>query len=337
MYKECTYIVTGCTGYVGNVLTKKLLDDGCKVIGFYKDEDKFYRVFKGYTLDKVIGDITKKEDVQRLFNNANGNYVVIHTAAMVAIGERSETDMNLVNVTGTQYVVDECIKRNVKKLLHISSTEALSEKLILKEDLSNYTPIPKNVRKGYSRSKSLADEIVLNAAKKNNLDASLILLAGVLGPGDYSVTHMTQMMIDYVEGNLPASIKGGYNDFDIRDVADVLKNVVEKSKSGESYLFANKPDQINEVLDIIGKKFNKKKLVTLPLWLAYVGLPFLWLKSKVLGERPLYTSSALASLKAKANFPIGKVVSEFGYCPRPLENTVWDHMDFLVDEGFIKQ
>lgn len=33
MDKNITYIVTGCTGYVGNVITKKLLSEGCNVIG----------------------------------------------------------------------------------------------------------------------------------------------------------------------------------------------------------------------------------------------------------------------------------------------------------------
>lgn len=46
MDKQYTYIVTGCTGYVGNAITKKLLDAGCDVIGLARSEEKVNKVFK---------------------------------------------------------------------------------------------------------------------------------------------------------------------------------------------------------------------------------------------------------------------------------------------------
>lgn len=333
MYKDSVYIVTGCTGYVGNVLTKKLLDDGCRVIGFARNEQKFNKVFKDKKPQAVFGDVSNQEDVERLFACAGEGAVVIHTVAKVTIGEGTEKELYDVTVTGTKNVVQACLLHKAKKLLHISSTEAMPHDFLPKEDLSDYIPDPAKARKGYARAKSSADKIVLDAAKNNGLNASLLLLAGVLGPGDYSNSHMTQMFIDYIEGRLPASVKGGYNDFDIRDVADVLPAIVEKSRAGESYLFAHEPDSINEILDIISEVTGAKKLATLPLWLAYVGVPFLTLASKISGKRPLYTAAALASLKAKTDFPIGKAVKEFGYSPRPLKETVTDHVRFLIENG----
>ena len=177
----------------------------------------------------------------------------------------------------------------------------------------------------------------MQAVKEHGLPASLILLAGVLGPGDYYCSHMTQVMIDFLNGKLPASVNGGYNDFDIRDFAAVLPAMVERAKDGESYLFANKPDKINEVLACVAKKFDRKLPPTLPIWIAYVGLPFLWLGSKLTGKRPLYTLSSLASLRADTDFPLDKVKREFGYEPRPLAQTVEDHLQFLIDNGIIEQ
>lgn len=335
MYRDYTYIVTGCTGYVGNVLTKKLLSDGLRVIGFARNPKKAERVFPDLRPQFVFGDVSDKRDVDRLFGSADGSYVVIHTIAKVTIGEGSLKELYDVTVEGTRNVTEACLRRGVKKLLHISSTEAMPHDLTLKEDLSNYVPDPSRVRKGYARAKSSADRIVLDAAKRG-LDASILLLAGVLGPGDYSNSHMTQMFVDYIEGRLPASVKGGYNDFDVRDVADVLPAIVENSRAGECYLFAHKPDRINDILGIIARKTGAKKLPTLPLAVAYLGLPFLSLAAKISGKRPLYTAAALASLKANADFPIGKAEREFGYSPRPLEETVCDHVDFLVENGMVR-
>ena len=178
-----------------------------------------------------------------------------------------------------------------------------------------------------------ADKIVLDAAKEQRLDASVLLFASVLGPGDYSNSHMTQMMIEFIEGRLPASVKGGYNDFDIRDVADVLPAIIGRAQAGESYIFAHKPDEINDVLAVIAEMTGRRVPKTLPLWVAKLGAPFLMLAAKLRGKRPLYTSAALKSLEARADFPIGKSVRAFGFAPRPLEETVRDHVRFLLDEG----
>ena len=260
---------------------------------------------------------------------------MIHTVAYISIGEADEKEMFDVTADGTKNMVRVAMKHNVEKFLHISSTEAIPSGLKLKTDLSNYVPDPMKARKGYSRAKSTADVIVLNAVEKHNLNACLLMLAGVLGPGDYSNTHMTQMMADFINGDLPASIDGGYNDFDIRDFADVLPAVIENYKKGETYLFANRPDKINEVIGYVAEMTGQKMLKTLPMWTAYVGLPFLFLGSKLSGQRPLYTLDSLSSLKADADFPIDKVRNEFGYNPRPLKETVQDHIRFMAENGMV--
>ncbi len=337
MYKNYTYIVTGCTGYVGNVLTKKLLSDGCRVIGFARSKSKVERVFGANKPEICYGDVTSKDDVARLFESADENFVVIHTVAKVSIGEASSEELYSVTVTGTQNIVDACVNKRVHKLIHISSTEAIPKGLVLDKNLSNYVPDPRRSRKGYARTKSIADGIVIDAAKNRSLNASILMFASVLGPGDYGCGHMSQMFVSYAEGRLPASIKGGYNDFDIRDVAQVLPAIVEKTRSGEAYIFAHEPDTINQSLDVISKKLGLKKLITLPIWLAYVGVPFLWLAAKIARKRPLYTKAALATLREKADFPIDKAVNELGYSPRPLSETVNDHIDFLLEEGMINR
>lgn len=330
---DYTYIVTGCTGYVGNVFTKKLMDEGCRVVGFARSESKAERVFGDKKPIMAYGDITRREDVKRAFVG-DGPFVVIHTVAKVTIGEGSAKELYDVTVGGTRNVVEECLERGAVKLLHVSSTEALPHGVKLGEDV-NYIPDPAKARKGYARAKSEADAVVTDAVKRG-LNACLLLLAGVLGPGDYSNSHMTQMMIDYIEGRLPASVKGGYNDFDIRDVADVLPAIIEKAECGESYIFAHEPDTINDILGVISDMTGLKPLKTLPLWLAYVGLPFLSLAAKLRRKRPLYTAAALASLRADTNFPIGKTMRAFGYSPRPLADTVRDHVLFLAENGMVK-
>jgi len=328
------YVVTGCTGYVGNVPTKKLMEMGCRVVGLARDPQKVQRVFGENPPKIVYGDIRDPKALCQLFEEGS-THVVIHTVAYVTIGEGSKKDLYDITVEGTRNMIEAALAHQTEKFLHISSSEALPKGLKLEEDMKNYIPRPEGAEGEYSRAKSMADVAVLEAVREKGLPASLLLLAGVLGPGDYSRTHMTQVIIDFIEGRLPASVDGGYNDFDIRDVADVLPAIVENAKVGESYIFANKPDKINEVLGYVAHKTGRKLPATLPIWIAYVGLPFLFVWAKLTGTRPLYTGDALKSLRKDTNFPLGKSEKEFGYHPRSLQQTVEDHVDFLVKEGMV--
>lgn len=333
MNADTTFIVTGCTGYVGGVFTKKLMQEGCKVVGLARSREKARRVFGENAPKLIFGDVRSEADVEALFRG-EGPFVVIHTAAYISIGEGDAAEMFAVNVGGTKVVAEACLRHDAK-LLHISSTEAFPRGYFPEEALSSYEPDPKRARKGYPRSKSEADAVVLGMVRERGLDASLLIIAGVLGPGDYGNSHMTQVFCDYIEGRIPASVDAGYNDFDIRDMADVLPAIAGRAQKGESYLFAHAPDKINDCLAVIGEMTGRKPVPTLPLWVAYVGLPFLFLGSKLSGKRPLYTAAALASLKERTDFPIGKAKREFGFSPRPLKETVRDHVQFLIEEGMV--
>lgn len=335
MRTDCTYIVTGCTGFVGNVLTKKLLQEGCRVIGFARSRKKAETVFPDQKPEFVFGDIKNRADVEKLFE-ADGPYIVLHTVAKVTIGEGDAKELYDVTVQGTKTVVECSLAHGAEKFIHISSTEALPRGVRSDENLRNYRPQPKTSRKGYAKAKATADAVVLQAFHEHGLNAGILFLSSVLGPGDYSIGHMSQMFIDFVNGKLPASVRDGYNDFDIRDLAQVLPQIVERAEAGEGYIFANRPDRIDEILGYVADFTGKKRPPALPVWLAYVGLPFLFLYAKVRKKRPLYTRAALAALREDADFPIRKTCETFGFSPRPLQETVVDHVRFLAQIGKIK-
>lgn len=202
MDKSCTYIVTGCTGFVGNVLTKKLLEEGFAVRGLARSPRKAEQVFQDKKPEFVFGNISDETDVEALFRG-NGPFVVIHTVAKVTIGEGSQKELQDVTVKGTENIVRACCRHNVLKLIHISSTEAIPKGLVLKEDISNYVPDPARSRKGYPRAKAEADAIVLRAVKEHGLNASILLFASVIGPGDYGNGHMSRCLLTFLKASSP--------------------------------------------------------------------------------------------------------------------------------------
>ena len=168
------------------------------------------------------------------------------------------------------------------------------------------------------------------AIKNQGLDAVLVHPGGITGPYDYSDTHLTQMVIDYMENRIPAAVNGGYDFVDARDVASGIIKAAEKGRAGDCFLLTNKYYSVKEMLSMLHEITGGKKIKsTLPMWLAYFSLPFLSAYFKLRGKRPLYTGYSLYTLKSNSNFSHEKASRELGYAPRDLRESLADTVKFI--------
>ena len=69
---------------------------------------------------------------------------------------------------------------------------------------------------------------------------------------------------------------------------------------------------------------------TFPLWAAYTGIPFSWLKSKITGKRPSLTSGGLHALAVQSKIVSNELAQkELGHSARSLEQTINDTIDWM--------
>jgi GDP-L-fucose synthase len=115
-------LVTGAGGMVGNAI---------------KTVAREYPDFTVIGVDRADGNLTKQDDVKRIFENWEPDYV-IHTAAMVGgIGKNlaRQAELYYNNILMNTFVVDEAYKHGVKKLIAFSSICAFPQDLeIVKEE-----------------------------------------------------------------------------------------------------------------------------------------------------------------------------------------------------------
>ncbi|MFQ9441213.1 MAG: NAD-dependent epimerase/dehydratase family protein [Acutalibacteraceae bacterium] len=229
-----------------------------------------------------------------------------------------------VNVNGTKKIVELCLRHKVKKLVHTSSVHAIPEKSH-GETITEVSEFdPKSVHGLYAKTKAAASQIVLNAVKQG-LNASIVHPSGIIGPGDYGRTHLTQLVISYLNGTLTACVNGGYDFVDVRDVADGIISCVENGRAGECYILSNQFYTIQEVLDDLHEITGKRRLKSvLPLWFAKLTAPLAEVWYKMLRQPPLYTSYSLYTLESNGNFSHEKATQELGYHPRSMKDTLTD-------------
>ena len=269
-------------------------------------------------------------------HNPDTELIVIHTAAIVSISSKVDKKVVDVNVNGTKNIVELCLRHKVKKLVHTSSVHAIPEKSH-GETITEVSEFdPKSVHGLYAKTKAAASQIVLNAVKQG-LNASIVHPSGIIGPGDYGRTHLTQLVISYLNGTLTACVNGGYDFVDVRDVADGIISCVENGRAGECYILSNQFYTIQEVLDDLHEITGKRRLKSvLPLWFAKLTAPLAEVWYKMLRQPPLYTSYSLYTLESNGNFSHDKATQELGYHPRSMKDTLTDMAYWLESYNRIK-
>lgn len=127
-----TYLVTVAAGFIGYYLSKRLLDEGKKVIGidnlndYYDVNLKYERLnlikdhnnFKFYKVD-----ISNKEDVNQIFKENKIDYV-INLAAQAGVRYSIENPDAYINsnIVGFYNILEACRHNPVKHLVYASSS-----------------------------------------------------------------------------------------------------------------------------------------------------------------------------------------------------------------------
>lgn len=320
------YIVTGALGHLGSTIIRYLLDVDCEIRGLILPCDD---ATNSYQTTYYKGDVTILKTLEPLFANISAYEVtVIHTAAIISIGEKITPHLYDVNVNGTKNIIDMCIKHRVRRLVHVSSVHAIPEL----EDGACISEVDsfcaEAVHGAYSKTKAEASQAVMDAVKAG-LDAVIVHPSGIIGPFDGGDNHLVQLISMYITGKLPAGISGGYDFVDVRDVAKGCLLAADSGKTGRCYILSNCYCSVKELLEMARRVTGGKKIVCFPIYLAKVGLPFFELFAKVRKTRPLYTRYALYTLSSNGNFSHERASQELGYSPRDLESTVRDTVLWL--------
>ncbi len=320
------YLITGACGHLGSTLVRTLARRGAMVRGLILP----WETPAAYpTVTYVKGDVCDLESLRMLFVNTKGYQLyVIHTAGIVDISGRIYQKLYEVNVKGTQHVLKLCQEYQVKRLVYVDSVHAIaageSNRVLAEVDQFS----PDTVQGGYAKTKAEATAAVLNAAQQG-LDAVVVHPSGILGPYGASGNYLVQLVQDYLQGKLPACVRGGYDFVDVRDVADGCLRAMQRGRKGECYILSNRRYSIEEVLNMVRSIAGGKRLSVLPLWLAKAALPVIQLQSRIRRRRPLYTSYSLYTLGSNDKFSHTKATLELGYAPRDLYCTLCDTIAWM--------
>lgn len=319
------YVITGATGHIGYALLKQLAARGDRVrILIRKDTP----VFDGIKCEKVYGDVTDPDSLLAAFDGAD---VVFHLAGIIDINVGNEDLIWKVNFDGTKNVVRAVQKCGIRRLVYASSVDA-------------FVPLPDNRRMRetdtfevtqlegtYAKTKAAATNLVLHTVRTENLDAVVVFPGACIGPYDFKVSNIGEMVRQSMHGSFPASLTfGAYNFVDVRDVADGMIAAAEKGRTGEGYILCGEQITthgfIKTVAEVCGKKPPR---IRIGKGLVKVAAPLMEVYYKISHETPLFTRYSVRKLTSNCNFSIEKAQNELGYHPMSIRQSVQDMVDWI--------
>lgn len=326
------FIVTGACGHLGSAIAAALAGRGAAVRALALPEDPAAALLN-IPCEIVRGNVLEPDSLLPLFADAEDVKVtVFHCAGIVSIASSKSRRLREVNVTGTRNVAEACRKCGAR-MVYVSSVHAIPElkKGRVMTEISAFDP--KKVEGHYAKTKAEATALVLDLCKEG-LDAVVVHPSGIIGPGDRARGHMTQMVVDFLEGRLTCGVKGAYDFVDVRDVAEGAILAAQKGRSGECYILSNRQYTVKEMLNAAAAAAGKKPLrLMLPMWLAQAVAPLAELYYKLLGQPPLFTAYSMYTLQSNSAFSHEKATRELGYSPRPLSETMKDTVIWLRENG----
>ncbi|XP_068673469.1 short-chain dehydrogenase/reductase family 42E member 1-like isoform X1 [Montipora foliosa] len=329
-------LITGGGGYLGRKLGNELLRQGGKVILFDIswpfDNDKSYSRMTCFK-----GDVTKQEDVEQVFEHCNVD-LVFHCASYGMSGREqlNQRKIEKVNVHGTQNVLEACRKYNVVNLIYTSTYNVVFGGQIIRDGDESLPYLPLDQHQDhYSRTKSIAEQAVLNANGSSVQDGRTLRTCALRPPGIYGEGELRHLprIVSYIKKGL-FIFKYGQGDAVVDFVhvnnlvqAHILAGKALKSANsiaaGQAYFISddspvNNFEFFRPLVEGLGYSFPK---IHLPITLIYMFALLTELVHSVVGKyiynfQPLLTRTEVYTTAVTHYFSVKKARGHLGYNPQ---------------------
>jgi dihydroflavonol-4-reductase len=323
-------VVTGATGHIGNVLVRQLIERGQTVRTLVLPDDDL-RPLLGLNTEIAYGNVTDLPSLESAFDGAD---LVFHLAGIVTIMPSMKKVLERVNVGGLRNVVAACRATGVHRLIYTSSIHAIAEPphgtVIDETQLFD----PDRVLGDYARSKASATLFLLDEVRKGGLDAVICCPTGIIGPWDYGISDIGQLILDFASGYLKSYVRGAYDFVDVRDVARGLILAGEKGQSGRHYIFSGAQVQVLELMKELERNIGyPAPTFEIPPAIARAAGVLASVYYRLIKRRPVFTAYSIDVLRSNSQVSSVRARKELGFIIRPWQDSIRDHVEWFRAEG----
>jgi len=323
-----TTLVTGATGFLGSAIARELLRDGRK-IKLLTRSNADLRNIEGLDAEVVIGDLRDKDSLKFALRDCSKLY---HAAAYYSLWNKDRKLIYDINVQGTRNILETALDLGIEKVVYTSTVGCIG----LSKDRSptnEDSPLdPSTLSNDYKMSKFQAEKVALEMHGRG-LSTVIVNPSTPVGPRDIKPTPTGKIVLDFLNGRMPAYIDTGLNLIDVTDCARGHILAEETGEPGERYILGNKNMSLKEILIALEKITGiRAPSFKIPYWVAYsAGLACETLSNLVTKAPPAVPLAGVKMAKYFMYFDSSKAIRKLQLPQNSVENALRQSVQWFME------
>ncbi|HEX4430059.1 MAG TPA: hopanoid-associated sugar epimerase [Frankiaceae bacterium] len=328
-------VVSGAAGFIGAAVVRALLARGARVVALVEpgaDE----RNLDGLDVERLRVDV---RDADAVTAACTGARFVFHLAAMYRFWSRRPQDFYDVNVGGTRNVIRAARAASCERVIYTSTVGVLGldgAAAGRPADETCYADVA-HLFGLYKRTKYVAEHEVLREAAQG-APVSLVLPTFPLGPADRRPTPTGKVVVEFLNGRMPAFVDTTFNVVHVDDLAAGHLLALEGGRVGRSYIVGGENLPMREFLAVLAKSTGlPAPTKRVPRGVALgVGALSQLVEGRILRREPSVALEAARMSTTNMMFSDERARSELGYAPRPAAQAIADSARWFVENGYVE-
>jgi dihydroflavonol-4-reductase len=277
-------------------------------------------------------------DADAVTKACDGARFIFHLAAMYRFWAPRPQDFYDVNVGGVLNVLEAARRGACERVIYTSTVGVLGLDGAAHgqaADETCYADVA-HLFGLYKRTKYVAEHEVLRAAAQG-VPVSLVLPTFPIGPGDTRPTPTGKLVLDFLNGKIPAFVDTTLNVVHVDDLAAGHLLALERGAVGRSYIIGGENMGMGSFLAALAAATNlPAPKFKVPRAMALgVGALSQLVEGRILRREPFAALEAARMSTTNMMFSDQRARDELGYSPRPATMAIADSARWFVENGYV--
>jgi dihydroflavonol-4-reductase len=242
-----TTLVTGATGFVGSHVARQLVGAGHAVRVLVRPGSNLQSL-ADIAVERIDGDLRDAGSIERAMKGARQ---VFHVAADYRLWAKNPSEIYESNVEGTRRLFEIAAREGVERIVYTSTVATIAVPDHAKSLPGEDTHASLDQMIGhYKRSKFLAEQEAVKAAAAG-VPVVIVNPTAPVGPGDWKPTPTGRIIVDFLNGKMPAYVDTGLNVVAVEDVAAGHLLAASRGRIGERYILGGRNMTLKQILEAL--------------------------------------------------------------------------------------
>jgi dihydroflavonol-4-reductase len=326
-----TTLVTGATGFVGSHVARQLVNQG-HAVRIFSRKTSNAEILADLPVERVEGDLRDAVSIDRAMR---GVQRVFHVAADYRLWTRNPEELYDSNVEGTRRLLDAAQRAGVERIVYTSTVATIA--------VPRHGALPNEETEAdlaemighYKRSKFLAEQVAIKAAAAG---APVVIVnpTAPVGPGDWKPTPTGRIILDFLNGKMPAYVDTGLNVVAVEDVAAGHLLAAEHGRIGERYILGARNMTLKQILNVLSAITGRPApRVRLPHAVALAAGYANEILARLSGREPKIPVEGVKMSRHRMFVESDKAARELGYKATPVETALQRAVTWYEAHGYV--